>query len=34
MLNVVVAKNDGTTQIDLLRFAPGVYFVKTVADGM
>ncbi|MBR3467670.1 MAG: T9SS type A sorting domain-containing protein, partial [Bacteroidales bacterium] len=33
LVNVVAANNDGTTQIDLSRFAPGVYFVKAVADG-
>ena len=33
LLNVIVMNNDGPTQIDLSRFAPGVYFIKTVAGG-
>lgn len=33
LLNVVAANNDETVQIDLSRFAPGVYFIKAVAEG-
>ena len=33
LVAVVAVNNDGTTQIDLSRFASGVYFVKAMADG-
>ena len=33
LVNVVSANNDGITQIDLSRFAPGIYLLKAVADG-
>ena len=33
LVNVVAANNEETTQIDLSGLAPGVYFVKAVADG-
>ena len=33
LLNVVAANNDETVQIDLSAFAPGVYFIKAVAEG-
>ncbi len=33
LVDVVAANNDGNTQIDLSHFAPGVYFIKAVAEG-
>ncbi|MCR4856680.1 MAG: T9SS type A sorting domain-containing protein [Bacteroidales bacterium] len=33
LVDVVVANNDGNTQIDLSHFAPGVYFIKAVTEG-
>ena len=33
LVAVVAVNNDGTTPIDLSRFASGVYFVKAMADG-
>ncbi len=33
LMDIMTVANDKTTQIDLSHYAPGVYFIKAVADG-
>ncbi len=33
LVNVAAANNEGIAQIDLSRYAPGIYLIKAVADG-
>ena len=33
LVNVAAANNEGIAQIDLSRYAPGIYIIKAVADG-